>query len=101
MRIDEKELKTIKESFESFFGNGDHLWLFGSRVDDTKKGGDIDLYIQTHLPGEEAYHQRQEFVIDLWNKIGEQKIDVVTHLVDANFHVPIYDVAQQEGVQLI
>lgn len=101
MRLDDRDVQIIRQSFASFFRPDDHLWLFGSRVDDTKKGGDIDFYIQTHLPAEDAYRKRQDFVIDLWDKIGEQKIDVVVHLTDADFHLPIYDVAQQEGVILV
>lgn len=27
---------------------GDKIWLFGSRVDDSKKDGNIDLYIETN-----------------------------------------------------
>ena len=45
MRLTEKEVKIIKESFAKFFQKEDSLWLFGSRVDDTKKGGDIDRHI--------------------------------------------------------
>ena len=101
MRLDEREIEAIKASFLSFFGPDDHIWLFGSRVDNSKKGGDIDLYIQTHLPGETAYYKRRDFVISLRDKIGEQKIDTVLHLIDTDFHLPIYDVAQQEGVKLI
>jgi len=26
------------------------VWLFGLRVDDTRKGGDFDFYIETTLP---------------------------------------------------
>lgn len=47
MRLTEKERKLICEAFLQNFGKNDHLWLFGSRVNDTKKGGDIDLYIET------------------------------------------------------
>lgn len=101
MRLQDKEVQAIQQSFSSCFGSDDHLWLFGSRVDDAKKGGDIDLYIQTHLPAEDAYHKRRNFVIDLWDKIGEQKIDVVVHLIDTDFHLPIYDVAKEEGVILV
>jgi hypothetical protein len=101
MRLDDRDVQIMRQSFTSLFGPDDHLWLFGSRVNDAKKGGDIDLYIQTHLPAEDAYRKRQDFVIDLWDKIGEQKIDVVIHLIDTDFHLPIYDVAQQEGVLLV
>lgn len=54
MRISEEDKIAIISEFKKSFSPDDHLWLFGSRVDDTKKGGDIDLYVQTHLPGEIA-----------------------------------------------
>lgn len=65
MRLREGDHKAIVEIFKKTFPSSDHLWLFGSRADDTKKGGDIDLYIQTHLSGEDAYQQRKRFILDL------------------------------------
>ena len=44
MRLSQKELETIKSTIHSIFGEVG-VYLFGSRVDDSKKGGDIDLYI--------------------------------------------------------
>jgi predicted nucleotidyltransferase len=46
MRLNQKQLTSIKTNFNNCFDNG-KIYLFGSRVDDTKKGGDIDLYIST------------------------------------------------------
>jgi len=75
MRLSTYEVKSIKESFFSVFKEGT-ISLFGSRVDDTKKGGDIDLYIQT--PKEKATLENKiKFLVLLKEKIGEQKIDVV------------------------
>ena len=75
MRLNEYEVKSIKESFLSVFKEGE-IYLFGSRVDDTKKGGDIDLYIQTS--NERAILENKiTFLLMLKEKIGEQKIDVV------------------------
>jgi len=48
MRLTKRYIDVIKESFKNVFETGD-IYLFGSRVDDTKKGGDIDLYL---LPDE-------------------------------------------------
>lgn len=100
MRLSEEDVSNIISTFKESFGPRDHLWLFGSRVDDNKKGGDIDLYVQTHLPSQAVWDQETKFVTNLWQKIGEQKIDVVLHLVDNDFHLPIYDVAQKEGILL-
>ncbi|MEA2018665.1 MAG: nucleotidyltransferase domain-containing protein, partial [Campylobacterota bacterium] len=46
MRLTHKEIKAITSSFKEIFKSG-KIYLFGSRVDDSKKGGDIDLYIQS------------------------------------------------------
>ncbi|MDF3034197.1 MAG: hypothetical protein K0R76_1151 [Alphaproteobacteria bacterium] len=47
MRLTMTEQDVIRNSFRQCFGGEDHLWLFGSRVNDYKRGGDIDLYVET------------------------------------------------------
>ncbi len=44
MRLSDFEIKSIKEVAKKNFGESVKITLFGSRVDDTKRGGDIDLY---------------------------------------------------------
>ncbi len=46
MRLSETERKVIRTAAVEFFGDDAEIWLFGSRVDDSKKGGDIDLLIK-------------------------------------------------------
>jgi len=75
MRLTHNEVKAMKESFSEVFQNG-KIYLFGSRVDDSKKGGDIDLYIQTESKNNNL-KKKIDFLILLKNKIGEQKIDVI------------------------
>lgn len=58
------------------FCNGEVL-LFGSRVDDSKKGGDIDLYLSPAGPADDLFKLKLKFLVDLKSKIGEQKIDLV------------------------
>ncbi|MDF1882573.1 nucleotidyltransferase domain-containing protein [Sulfurimonas sp. SAG-AH-194-C21] len=52
------------------------MYLFGSRVDDTAKGGDIDLFIECEIK-ENLSKKKIDFLVSLKQKIGEQKIDVV------------------------
>jgi hypothetical protein len=47
MRLDPDEVHIICQSFRKYFGREDHLWLSESRVDDAKRGEDIDLYVET------------------------------------------------------
>jgi hypothetical protein len=75
MRLTEYEIKSIKESFLHVFEEGT-ISLFGSRVDDAKKGGDIDLYIQTPK-AKATLENKIKFLVLLKEKIGEQKIDVI------------------------
>lgn len=74
MRLKENEIKVIKETFLDVFKYG-HIYLFGSRVDENKRGGDIDLYIQTN--NENILIKKIKFLSKLKQVIGDQKIDVV------------------------
>lgn len=36
----------ISKQIHQYFGESADIWLFGSRIDDHKKGGDVDLYVE-------------------------------------------------------
>jgi uncharacterized protein len=74
MRLTEFEQKSIRETLRQFLPNV-KVYLYGFRVDDAKRGGDIDLMIVDTEPilrktiGEIRWR--------LWEIIGEQKIDII------------------------
>ncbi len=76
MRLTEFEASSIKKAFTEIFDEG-KIYLFGSRVDDSKKGGDIDLYLCPTKEFEDMREKKIEFLMKLDEYIGEQKIDVV------------------------
>lgn len=45
MRLSEKEKQALKEVFKNFEGE---IYIFGSRTDNTKKGGDIDILLKPY-----------------------------------------------------
>ncbi len=45
MRLTTEQIALIKQKATLIFGESAKVFLFGSRVDDTKKGGDIDIFI--------------------------------------------------------
>jgi predicted nucleotidyltransferase len=47
MRLSKYEIKSIKQAFNQIFNDGE-IYLFGSRLIDNIKGGDIDLFIINH-----------------------------------------------------
>lgn len=99
VRLEEWEIKEIIKSFNACFERNDHLWLFGSRANLDKRGGDIDLYIDVmSFDPDKTFHRRQKFWILLQDLLGEQKIDIIVR--DPSQGLPIYQVAQKEGVQI-
>jgi predicted nucleotidyltransferase len=78
LRLTDFERELIKKAFYATFQDG-KIYLFGSRVDDTKRGGDIDLFIKLpySLNADEIFDKKSEFRLKLHNLIGEQKIDIV------------------------
>jgi predicted nucleotidyltransferase len=97
MRLTEYQINLIKNFALQFFGNNTKIYLFGSRADDNKKGGDIDIYIETEVR-ENILDKKIGMLLELEKKLGQRKIDIVIN----NFsnYQPIYDVARKEGILL-
>ena len=73
MRITEHQKDAIVAAVQDIDPEA-KIWLFGSRTDDQKKGGDIDLGIlssKIDVMGEIKIRRK------ICEKIGEQKIDLV------------------------
>lgn len=95
MRLTEFEHRSILAAFHHVFKSG-NIYLFGSRVDDTKKGGDIDLYIETEN-SEDLSEKKIQFLLLLESLIDEQKVDVVFHRDSERL---IEQEAKTKGIQL-
>ena len=95
MRLTPYQQQAIKKHFLEVFKEG-KIYLFGSRVDDDAKGGDIDLYLVVPELKELAV-KRVNFLVALKRDIGEQKIDVV---FDRGRDRPIDKIAKERGVRL-
>ena len=76
MRLTKTEITMIKKAFHETFEDG-KIYLFGSRVDDSVRGGDIDLYLVPKVKFDNEQQRKIKFLIKLDEYIGEQKIDVV------------------------
>lgn len=101
MRIMEKERQIIKEVSREVFGPGVKVLLFGSRTDDSRSGGDIDLYVQgVRGSVDERVQARILFLCRVKAAIGEQRIDVVLAPQKGEEVLPIHKIAEQTGVAL-
>jgi len=79
MRLSTSELQLIKNNFTNIFGDKSQIYLFGSRVDDNRVGGDIDLFIKLSKPisTAEQLQKKINFLNTIYSELGEQKIDII------------------------
>lgn len=101
MRLTPFELGILKQAADNSFEPGVVVRLFGSRVQDDKRGGDIDLLIETSInePAQIAQaHTR--FLSQIYSQLGEQKVDVLIDYPAREKRPPIFELARAQGVVL-
>ncbi|MCP4990987.1 MAG: nucleotidyltransferase domain-containing protein [Colwellia sp.] len=72
MRLDSAQRNALKAAFKALKSD-DKAFLFGSRVDDLKRGGDIDLLVYSQQPGFELSRK----LARIFFKNCEEKIDIL------------------------
>jgi predicted nucleotidyltransferase len=77
MRLSEEKRLYIKKIVKEI-DNKAQVFLFGSRVDDSKKGGDIDILVVSETPWNLMMKNYFEKIFH--KQFGEQKIDIVHKL---------------------
>ena len=70
------------------------IYLFGSRADDSARGGDLDLLVLSTTIG---LWERLDILADLHRTLGEQKIDLVVY---PDRSMPFARIVTREGVLL-
>lgn len=107
MRLRPAEQEAIRSACRDTLPAGARVRLFGSRLDDTRRGGDIDLLLEfpQPLPAEELVARRTQFAARLYRALGEQRIDIVMTVSAEADPVspdlrPVVAAARQHGVEL-
>jgi predicted nucleotidyltransferase len=95
MRLSQSIYSSIKNRIQQSIPDAD-VFLFGSRVDDFGKGGDIDLLLLTDERLPLVFMNRIRRLI--LNDIGEQKIDLVNFKKTDNH--PFKSLALETAVRL-
>jgi len=73
VRLSEHERAAIKEAIHTFDPNA-KIYLFGSRTDDSKRGGDIDILIESDKIG---LVEIIKIKTKLFVSLGDRKVDIV------------------------
>jgi len=100
VRLSDYEVNAIKEAAKKYFGEKCKVFIFGSRADLKKRGGDIDIFIETEVGIKEIVRNRTKFLSELEVKIGEQKIDVVVYNPEVMKKELIHEIAFRDGVEI-
>jgi len=101
MRLTSFEIENIVKLTRNKFGEDVKIILFGSRTDDSKHGGDIDLLI---IPTNEKDIIKLtlleiQLLASLKMKIGDQKIDILIKTPDKTVN-SFYQQAEMKGIPL-
>jgi len=93
MRLSPTEIIHIKQCVAGFDPEA-RVFLFGSRVDNSKKGGDIDLLILSQIMD---FHSKIELKMRLLDYMEEQKMDIV---IEPDVSKPFIRVIYQKAIEL-
>ena len=80
MRIQAAEREAIVSAIISIDKDSE-IYLFGSRIDDSRRGGDIDILVKSDVISHKMLAHIESAIFD---KIEEQKIDVVLNRKNEN-----------------
>ena len=94
MRLTPAQINTIKSTAASVLGEGVRVTLFGSRLHDQQKGGDVDLYVEVQRP---ELTQNIRCKVQLQERLDMPVDLIVKPLGDTS---PISLIAKKEGVLL-
>jgi len=92
VRLTEKQIKDIK-----VLGERARIFIFGSRADLSKKGGDILVLSDREMTEEKKFQAKLDISVELYKRLGERKIDLI---VTDRIEKEIEKTAVREGVEI-
>jgi predicted nucleotidyltransferase len=93
MRLTHEQVEDIR-SVVTKRDPGASVFLFGSRTDDSRRGGDVDILVLSRLLGA---GDRRAMKLDLYRRLGWRKIDL---LLARDTSKPFVRLALERGIKL-
>jgi predicted nucleotidyltransferase len=94
MRLTPDQIEAIKSTTSAVLGEGVLVTLFGSRLDDQQKGGDVDLYVELPQP---ELAQKIRCKVQLQDRLDMPVDLIIKPIGDTS---PISLIAKHEGTVL-
>jgi predicted nucleotidyltransferase len=99
MRITPEQIRVIRQGVAELAGEEASVWLFGSRLRDDARGGDVDLMLELNDAVAEPAQLAARLAVRVSRAMGGRKVDVLVKAPNLLF-LPIHAVALAEGVRL-
>ena len=99
MRLNANIQKIIKTEVLNLIDTNCTIRLFGSRIDDSQRGGDIDLLIESPVIIKNRVQLECKLAARLYIKLGGRKVDIL--IKDSLTPIkPIHQQAMEQGIIL-
>lgn len=99
MRLTAEQQQVIRHAVLEHAGPLARVTLFGSRVDDEARGGDIDLLVESPVPVERPAWLAATLAASIDRALGGRKVDVVLQAPNLKT-LPVHLAAKATGVVL-
>lgn len=99
MRLASHQALVIRRLATQLAGEHARVWLFGSRVRDDARGGDVDLLLELDRAVAEPAQLAASLASRVSRSMDGRRVDVPIKAPNL-MHLPIHTVALAEGVQL-
>lgn len=99
MRLSDEHRDIIKRLAAEWVGEDAQVLLFGSRVDDAARGGDVDLLVRAFHPLHSRLQTELQLGARLERALGGRRVDVLVIDPDTALQA-VHRAAQATGVPL-
>ena len=103
MRISLTEKSAVVSAAQAVLPAGSRVLLFGSRADDRRRGGDIDLLVEAPAPvsAQQAVALSSQLAARLYRLMGERHIDILVAPADEPDDRLVVAEARRDGLELV
>ena len=99
MRLTNLQINTICEGTALLAGQAARVWLFGSRIRDDARGGDVDLLMELTESVTEPAQLSARLAALVSRTMNGSKVDVLIKAPNLKL-LPIHSLAFSRGIQL-
>lgn len=96
MRLTDEQVQAIRDSVSAIAGPSAQVHVFGSRLQDDARGGDVDLLVTLPEPVEHPARLSAHLSARISRSMHGRQVDVVLSAPNLR-RLPIHDIALKEG----